>query len=430
MPASTNYKLKDFGFGTGGTGNSSSSNYLLNAITGEQSGAKMSGTNYNLGPGLEFTNQANVPAAPVFTNPGNYYNKLQIVLNTSDNPTDTEYAIAISTDNFVTETNYVQNDNTVGSTLGIEDYQTYVEWGGASGFFVVGLSSNTTYYVKVKAMQGKFTETNYGPVATAATVSPTLTFDIDVSATDTETDPPFSINFGDLVAGSVTDSPQKIWIDLSTYHFYGKYKRASVSEVNEIAGKVGKIMMLPNESPTLATVTDVGKLKNQSFFANAENGDKVLIFPSTQKAILYRPGVNKIIEVAFLTAASQENAVQAQPEPADNEENDASRDQASQPAEQAVESANVAVYNGTEVKGMAADAAGKIAEINGLTVVKKDNAAGNYESTVIVNLNGKDQAAREIADNMKINEIVSDLPDGEKKPDADILVIIGKDFNK
>ena len=212
MPASTNYKLKDYGFGTGGTGSATSGNYALDAIMGEISGGKMSGSNYNAGPGLAFTNQANVPPAPTFSNPGNYYNKLQIILNISGNPSDTKYAIAISTDNFTT-TNYVQSDDTIGSTWNSADYQTYTNWGGASGFYVIGLAPNTTYYVKVKAMQGKFTETGYGPVVTTSTVNPTLSFGI---STDNEPSPPFSIDFGNLVPNSVNNSPQKIWISLST----------------------------------------------------------------------------------------------------------------------------------------------------------------------------------------------------------------------
>jgi hypothetical protein len=216
LPASTNYQLKDFGYGGGGVANGTSSSYALEGIAGEQNAGQLTGATYDIGPGLQFTNQANVPPAPAFTNPSSYYNKLKIVLDTGSNPSDTLFAIAISTDSFVSDTRYVQSDATVGSTLGIEDYQTYTSWGGASGTLIIGLTSGTTYQVKVKAMQGKFTETGYGPTASAATVSPQMTFDIDVSASDTETGPPFTTNFGNLIASTVTDSPEKIWVDFTT----------------------------------------------------------------------------------------------------------------------------------------------------------------------------------------------------------------------
>ena len=216
FPASTNYQLKDFGFGAGGQSNMTSTDYAIEGIAGEISREALTGTNYNAWPGLLFTNQANVPTAPTFTNPSSYYNKLLIVVNQSSNPSDTKYAIAISTDAFVSDTKYVQSDATVGATLGSEDYQTYTAWGGASGTLILGLVPGITYTVKVKALQGKFTETGYGPTATAATINPTLTFDIDVSASDTDTNPPFAIDFGSLPATTVTDSPQKIWVDLTT----------------------------------------------------------------------------------------------------------------------------------------------------------------------------------------------------------------------
>lgn len=215
-PTSTNYELKDYGFGGGGTTNSSSDNYKVMGVAGETEYGKPASDNYKAGGGLVYTMLANLPPAPTFTNPANYYNKLKLVINTGSNPTDSKFAIAISTDNFVSDTKYVQNDNTVGATLGLEDWQTYASWGGASGINIIGLNSGTTYYVKVAAKQGNFTESGFGPVASASTVSPNITFDIDVSATDSDTEPPFTINFSDLLAGSIVDSPQKIWVDLTT----------------------------------------------------------------------------------------------------------------------------------------------------------------------------------------------------------------------
>ncbi|MDD5083958.1 MAG: hypothetical protein PHT88_03435 [Candidatus Moranbacteria bacterium] len=215
LPASTNYKLKDFGIGSGGSSTAASANYKADVISGETDNGNLTGTTYNLGTGLAFTNQADVPAAPTFTNPSNYYNKLKIVLDASSNATDTKFAIAISPDDFVT-TYYVQSDAAIGMTLGSEDYQTSTGWGSASGTIIIGLTPNTTYKAKVKAMQGDFTETGYGPIATASTINPTMTFDIDVSATDTDTSPPFTINLGDLIASTITDGPQKIWVDFST----------------------------------------------------------------------------------------------------------------------------------------------------------------------------------------------------------------------
>lgn len=212
MPTSSSYQLHNYGFGSGGTGNSTSSSYKLNATTGEVSGTQSSSTTYTVRPGNQNSQQSNVPPIPTFDNPSNYYNRLHFVVSTGNNPTDTKFSIAISTDNFVT-TKYIQIDDTIGNT---KTYQTYAGWGSATGQTVTGLLPVTTYKIKVNAIQGNFTETEYGPIATAATVAPTISFDIDVSAIDTETSPPYATSFGSLLPATVTNTPEKIWIDIAT----------------------------------------------------------------------------------------------------------------------------------------------------------------------------------------------------------------------
>lgn len=71
------------------------------------------------------------------------------------------------------------------------------------------------------------------------------------------------------------------------------------AEIEALLAQIGKLILLPtDEQPTIATVADPEKLKDQVFFANAHKGDKVLIYTKSRKAILYDPVANKIIEVA------------------------------------------------------------------------------------------------------------------------------------
>lgn len=157
--------------------------------------------------------QAHVPAAPTFTNPATYYNKLHVVLDTGSNPSDAEFAIAISTDNFVSDTtHFVQSDDTIGTTM---IWQTNTLW-GASGFDIIGLTPGVTYTVKVTARQGNFTQSPYSATAQASTSNATLVFDLDVASTDSESAAPYTVDMGTLTLGSVTTASNKVWVDLST----------------------------------------------------------------------------------------------------------------------------------------------------------------------------------------------------------------------
>jgi len=71
----------------------------------------------------------------------------------------------------------------------------------------------------------------------------------------------------------------------------------NTSEENQkLTEEITKYLELPKETPTIATVSDVDKLKSQEFFANAQNGDKVLVFSQAGRALLYRPSTHKVIE--------------------------------------------------------------------------------------------------------------------------------------
>lgn len=79
-----------------------------------------------------------------------------------------------------------------------------------------------------------------------------------------------------------------------------------VKDLQKTIAKVSRLIVLPaDEQPTLATVSDIEKLKDQPFFTNAKNGDKVLIYPRSLKAILYSPSQDKIIEVSSVNVPPQ-----------------------------------------------------------------------------------------------------------------------------
>jgi len=92
----------------------------------------------------------------------------------------------------------------------------------------------------------------------------------------------------------------------SAYYFFNQYETLKANpqaitdkENTTLVAKLGMLMVLPaNEQPTIATVADPSKLKDQPFFANAKKGDRVFIYTNSKKAILYDEVANKIVEVA------------------------------------------------------------------------------------------------------------------------------------
>ncbi len=80
-------------------------------------------------------------------------------------------------------------------------------------------------------------------------------------------------------------------------------QEAAKSETERIKKEVAALIDVPtDEEPTIANVSDAAKAKEQSptFFAKAENDDRLLMYTKAKKAILYRPSTNRIIEVSTL----------------------------------------------------------------------------------------------------------------------------------
>ena len=74
---------------------------------------------------------------------------------------------------------------------------------------------------------------------------------------------------------------------------------AAQDATDQLVKEVGMLIQLPKgETPTVAVVVKADELREQPFFAEAKNGDQVLIYSQAKEAILYRPSTKKIIKVA------------------------------------------------------------------------------------------------------------------------------------
>lgn len=228
-----------------------------------------------------------------------------------------------------------------------------------------------------------------------------------------------------------------------SWYFYSEYQKAQALLKNpssalaqndkEVIDKVSKLIELPHEQPTLAEVSDKGKLSSQPFFSKAENGDKVLIFTNAKKAVLFRPSTNKIIEVGPVSIPSPG---------AEGTTSDVAGAQATPgasvtPSTAALQTVTVVLYNGTSTVGLTNKVEKQLSDEKApAEVILKDNAAvKTHTQTIVTDLSGKAKAQAEAIAKI-VGGKVGGLPTGEAKPDpadsdgktAQIIVILGSDY--
>lgn len=93
---------------------------------------------------------------------------------------------------------------------------------------------------------------------------------------------------------------------LYTYFYFtsDEYReKAAAKEVAELVAEIGTKMILPvGEEPAIFDITDPAQLASQqAFFVDAEQGDKLLVYSTTAKAIIYSPSRGLIVNVGPVT---------------------------------------------------------------------------------------------------------------------------------
>ena len=80
-------------------------------------------------------------------------------------------------------------------------------------------------------------------------------------------------------------------------------KKEDLNSAIVIKAKISKHLVLPkNEEPALATITDTTKLTTP-FLKKSTDGDKLLIYQDAKKVIIYRPSIDRIIDVGPVSIA-------------------------------------------------------------------------------------------------------------------------------
>jgi hypothetical protein len=85
----------------------------------------------------------------------------------------------------------------------------------------------------------------------------------------------------------------------------------------EIVLDLRKIILLPSEEPAIYDIQDpILLMQSQPFFAGSQEGDKLIIFTQTAKAIIYSPDRDVIVNIGPVTAdPSQQNAENMEGQP-------------------------------------------------------------------------------------------------------------------
>lgn len=186
-------------------------------------------------------------------------------------------------------------------------------------------------------------------------------------------------------------------------YFYIQYQnikknpnQVAKAETDALVAQVSKLIDLPkDETPTVATVLDKEKLKDQPFFAGAENGDKILIYTKAKKAIIYRPKDNKLINVGPIAI-----------------------DQKAQ--------LPIAIVNAGGDSG-AVESKLNNKFTSGITIVSKTDAKNrnSVKKVTVVDVSGQNaEAAKQIA--AELGGEVGSLPAGETAPQGASIVVFAK----
>ena len=156
---------------------------------------------------------------------GGCYDRARFEIVVNSNPPDTLYTIAISTDNFVNDVQYIDGATFRPEAVGnhdINDFRTQIYW-ETEVFNIQGLQASTLYYIRISALQGDFTQSDYSIASSTTTASGSISFDIDIADStgiSADNDAPYTIAFSgtdDLMAGAAaTTAPNLVWLDINS----------------------------------------------------------------------------------------------------------------------------------------------------------------------------------------------------------------------
>jgi Na+-translocating ferredoxin:NAD+ oxidoreductase RnfG subunit len=105
------------------------------------------------------------------------------------------------------------------------------------------------------------------------------------------------------------------WLGVNYWQTKNKLEN---NDAKAVVKKLEEHMQVPLEEPLVATITDAEKLKkDEQFYKNAVNGDKVVIW--RDKAVIYRMSDDRIVDFGVVVRTPTQGTSQATPSAAPNQ---------------------------------------------------------------------------------------------------------------
>lgn len=228
-----------------------------------------------------------------------------------------------------------------------------------------------------------------------------------------------------------------------SYLFYTQYQStqkllenptdAAKDDMKRAVDKLSALVLLPDDEPTFDTVSQGNKARFQALFPAAQIGDTVLVYSKTNKAYLYRPSINKLVDIEPIgtqqlaiaptqPSAKTTPATTVTPTPKSGKTTPTPKVTVT-PTSAPI---TVAIYNGTKTSGLAATSGKTLkAKMPAVSIITETNAANNYTTTKVVDLSGKHKAEASQIATLFSGSVVTTQPVGEAKTTADIGVYLG-----
>ena len=218
---------------------------------------------------------------------------------------------------------------------------------------------------------------------------------------------------------------------VSGYWFWASEETRQEVLVARTVAAVSTLLVLPeDETPLVATIVDAAALQEeQSFYQGAENGDQLLIYGQSLRAILYSPERNIIVNVGPVQVPQEAPAATTTPERDAGAQAATTQQVSDSDAVQTLsDTVQIEVRNGSGADGAARAFAETLDTTRYSVLLVTDAAHTDYTQTLMVDRTeaGEHDAALAALASSLDAQVTTALPEGEAPTTADVLVILGE----